>query len=452
MIVFFKGGNVEGFKKNVLIVASGTAFAQFVSLLFIPLLTRLYTPSDFAVLALVGAIIAMASSVSCLRFEVAIPIPIEEREAFDLLCLGVISCLVMSVLFSVVFYVFIQFYDDVIDERIFWPIWIFLSVGGGVIGVCRSLLFWSTRKKRFGDISKARVTQSLSGIAAQVVGGFGGLGSVGLVLGLVLTQAGGLFYLARRCAFDIRKYSSSVSFWGLRATAHKYKNFPRYSTFEAFFSAASLQLPILIIAFYADSVELGCLALGLKIMAAPVLLLGNAVAQVFLAEASSADERGELERVATTLIGKLFLIGGPSLVVGGFAAKLIMPLLLGSEWARVGELMLWMLPWFVLQFISSPVYVVFNVRGRQRYALGLQLSGIILRCLPVVIAGEIGLGLSSEVYAISSFFYYALYFYAVVSVAKIGCVQLLKSCFPGAVLSLIAIGCGLVALFWNGLS
>ncbi|WP_321351620.1 lipopolysaccharide biosynthesis protein [Halopseudomonas oceani] len=446
-----KGEGVGGFKRNVILVAGGTAFAQFVSLLFIPLLTRLYTPSDFAVLALVGAIVAITSSVACLRFEVAIPIPAEDKAGFELLCLALFSCVILSLFFSAIFFIFIQFYDDVIDARQFWAIWSLLSVGMIFIGGYRSLQFWSTRKKNFGDISRTRVTQSLSGVTAQVVSGFAGLGGVGLVLGLVLTQAGGVFYLVKRCYLDIKTHAPLISYVGLRDAAAEYSNFPKYSALEALFSATSLQLPILIIAVYADSAELGCLALALKIMAAPVLLVGNAVAQVFLAEASKADARGELEGFTTKLIGKLLLIGGPLLVTGGVVAKLILPVVLGSEWGRVGELMVWMLPWFVLQFITSPVYMVFNVRNRQRYALVLQVSGLVLRCLPIVVVGELAVGFLSEVYAVSSFMFYVLYFYAVADVANIQLLELMKSCFLGAALSLLAIGGGIVVLsFWAG--
>lgn len=444
-----KGEGTGGFKRNVILVAGGTAFAQFVSLLFIPLLTRLYTPSDFAVLAVVGAVIAITSSVACLRFEVAIPIPSEDKVGFELLCLAFFSCVILSLFFSAIFFIFLQFYDDVIDARQFWAIWSLLSVGMIFIGGYRSLQFWSTRKKNFGDISRTRVTQSLSGVTAQVASGFAGLGGLGLVFGLVITQAGGVFYLVKRCFLDIKAYAPSISYRSLRSTVSEYSNFPKYSSLEALFSATSIQLPILIIAVYADSVELGCLALALKIMAAPVLLIGNAVAQVFLAEASKADVRGELQGFTTKLIGKLLLIGGPLLIAGGFIAKLILPVVLGSEWGRVGELMVWMLPWFVLQFMTSPVYMVFNVRNRQRYALMLQVSGLVLRCLPVVAVGELGVGFFSEVYAISSFVFYMLYFYAVVDVAQIQLFELMKNCFWGAVLSLFVMGGGVVVLsFW----
>lgn len=64
-----------GFLKTVSILAGGTAFSQLLAILVLPILTRLYTPNDFSVLAVYLAILGILTSINCLRIEIAIPLP-----------------------------------------------------------------------------------------------------------------------------------------------------------------------------------------------------------------------------------------------------------------------------------------------------------------------------------------------------------------------------------------
>lgn len=79
------------FAKNVLTLMTGTGVAQIIPLAISPLLTRLYSPNEFAIFAMYSAILAIFSVIACFRFEIAIPIPKEEKEAFELVLLAVIS-------------------------------------------------------------------------------------------------------------------------------------------------------------------------------------------------------------------------------------------------------------------------------------------------------------------------------------------------------------------------
>ena len=63
-----------GFFKAVSVLVGGTAFAQLIGFICLPILTRLYTPEDYSVLGVYVAIVSILSVVSCLRFEIAIPI------------------------------------------------------------------------------------------------------------------------------------------------------------------------------------------------------------------------------------------------------------------------------------------------------------------------------------------------------------------------------------------
>ncbi len=60
------------FARSVAVVTAGTALGQGLVLASAPLLTRLYTPADFGVLAVYSSIVSLVAVVGALRYELAI--------------------------------------------------------------------------------------------------------------------------------------------------------------------------------------------------------------------------------------------------------------------------------------------------------------------------------------------------------------------------------------------
>ena len=59
------------FLKSIAILASGTALAQAIPIFASPILTRLYTPKKFGMLAVFMAIVSSISPAVCGKYEVA---------------------------------------------------------------------------------------------------------------------------------------------------------------------------------------------------------------------------------------------------------------------------------------------------------------------------------------------------------------------------------------------
>ena len=62
------------FGKSVLMLAGGTAIAQFLSVATSPIISRLFTPDDFGVLSIYVSILSIVAVFATLRYEFAIPI------------------------------------------------------------------------------------------------------------------------------------------------------------------------------------------------------------------------------------------------------------------------------------------------------------------------------------------------------------------------------------------
>ncbi|KEO81011.1 oligosaccharide flippase family protein [Tumebacillus flagellatus] len=84
------------FARNVGMLASGTVLSQGLLVLIAPLLTRLYTPEEFGLLAVYTSILSLVLVVASWLYELAIPLPDDEQDAADLLGLCLLLVLVMT--------------------------------------------------------------------------------------------------------------------------------------------------------------------------------------------------------------------------------------------------------------------------------------------------------------------------------------------------------------------
>ena len=86
------------FFRGALMIVLGTGAAQLMTVLSQPIVTRLYTPSDFGILSVATSILSVLISITCLRYEFAIPLPADNVEAANIVGLSLIVNVGMSLL------------------------------------------------------------------------------------------------------------------------------------------------------------------------------------------------------------------------------------------------------------------------------------------------------------------------------------------------------------------
>lgn len=398
-----------GFLKAVSVLVGGTAFAQLIGFLCLPILTRLYTPEDYSVLGVYVAIVAILAVVSCLRFDIAIPIPENENDGKALLLLSFLSNIIFSIILYVVLFIsypYIQNYK-IIDQLSYW-IWL-IPFGVFVSGFYSALQFWATRHKRFKDIAKTRMTQAISGNTASLAGGVFAVGFGGLILGQLLNFSGGFFKLAISAKKDLAIVKSSP----LKTTFAKYSNFPKYSTFEALANIGAIQLPLLLLASYLIGPTVGYLMLAMKVLGVPMGLIGSAFSQVYLANANNHLASNTLYSYTKAVIFKIFKITVVPFILLALISPYVFGYIFGEKWSDVGLYILAMLPWYFMQILSSPVSMSLHVIGKQKIALYLQILGFILRVLGLLFVVNYFIENSFLYYVFSGFVFYLLYLFVI---------------------------------------
>ncbi|WP_082517595.1 lipopolysaccharide biosynthesis protein [Variovorax sp. Root318D1] len=405
----------EGLAKAATILASGTVISQGLLILALPLLTRIYSPNDFSVLATYASILAVVSGIACLRFELAILQPEKEEEALSLLRLSLLAPIVLSLIACIL--VWLMQAGMFAGHRL--PLiggyaWL-LPVGLLAIGWYTAVSYWFLRSKKYADVSINKVWQNIASLVVQLGLGLASIGPLGLILGHVTISGAGVSGLLFKLRSGSARIFSSISMQTLKSAFFKFRNFPKYAVPESLANNSNIQIPIILIAAWSVGPEVGYLALASRVIQAPVALIGGALSQVYSSRAPEEHRAGELAPFTAKILEGLIRVGvGPLIFVGMISAR-IFPILFGAEWSRAGEIVLWMTPWIVMQFLASPISLALHIIGNQKTALLVQLTGLVLRVGAVFAAAVLARGNLVEVYALSGFCFYLIYLAVVVA-------------------------------------
>src|SRR5690606_4836704 len=85
------------FRKNFVRVAKANVLVQAISLLFAPILSRLYSPADYGVLAVFSSLLGLLAAFATWRFDWSIPNARSRVQAVALLVLGLGALGVISI-------------------------------------------------------------------------------------------------------------------------------------------------------------------------------------------------------------------------------------------------------------------------------------------------------------------------------------------------------------------
>jgi O-antigen/teichoic acid export membrane protein len=169
----------NAFVRSISVLVGGTMGAQALTLLAAPLLTRIYSPDDFGLLAVFTSMLAIALLVGSLRYDIAIPIPEDNIEATNLVVLSFILILFNTILIAVSVLFMSKPIADVLGLPVLASYLWLLPLGvllGGTYGIFSQ---WSIRMKCFGVIASTRIWQSFISLVIQF--SFFKFGGVGLL-------------------------------------------------------------------------------------------------------------------------------------------------------------------------------------------------------------------------------------------------------------------------------
>ncbi len=373
------------FRRNVLTLMTGATIAQAISITISPILTRIYTPEDFGVLALYVAMVSIFASIGGGRYDYAIILPEKEEEAVNVFALS----FVILVLFSMVLLLVVILFNEEItslfksDEIGFWLYFIPISVF--FTALFNFLTFYNNRDKNYKDIAMATVIKSFILVTVQLIIGFIKGGVVGLISGQIVST----FFANMKLLKNIIQtefFLSKISIDKMILVAKKYKKFPKYQMPNAILNTFSSHIPIFIFSSFFLTSIVGFYSLATRILFAPLMIISSANSKVYNQSVTEIYNRNGDSYTFTIsfLISLLKKIIVPFVLIVLFAPQLF-SFIFGEVWREAGIYTQILSPYILLNVMVSSVAFIAFLLQQQKKSLILSIIHTLLSLIAIFI-------------------------------------------------------------------
>lgn len=376
----------SSFARSVGTLIGGTAGSQALAVLAAPIVTRLFTPKDFGVLAVFAGILSVLTAFAGLRYELAIPLPEDDQEAANVAVLALIIVVLISLSSVVVVLVGGGFISDMLNvpglSRHLW----LLPIGVLAVGAYQVFNYWAVRTKTFAAISGTNMKQSITSIAVQLVGY--PLGPLALLIAHVAGQSMGSLSLGK--AALKRPQFGRVRVAGVLEAAKRYRRFPMYSTWTGLLNTGGVQLPALLFAALFHPAAAGLYILTNRVLSMPMTIIGRAIGTYFFAHAADAHREKRMAQLVAGMHQRLAQIAMPPVLVFLLAGPELFAFVFGDAWREAGVFARWMAPWLYVTFVTSPLNALFDVVERQSLELLFEILLFTSRAVAITVGAFSG--------------------------------------------------------------
>ncbi len=369
--------------KNIVTLMSGTLAAQAIMLAFFPVLTRLYTPDEFGVYSIFIAITGILGMVSSLKYDQAIMLPKSDKDALTLACLSASLTIVTVAIVTIIVVLGDDYLLSKFDGRKY-VVWL-IPVGVLLTGLLQILNAYSSRHQKYRAVATVRVINALS-ITSVQAGSRYFYKLDGLIVGRLLGDVISAFLLIKLHIKHKTLQLKVLTLRRFRTNAKRHETFPKYQSLTVLLNSVSQNMPVLFFGVLYSAEIAGFYGLAVRVLQAPISLIGSSTREVFYQKASKMFAAGEdiFELYFKTTIGlvKIFVI--PFFVVLIFGESLFY-FIFGDEWRVAGKISQLLILWFFMGFIISPSIATFSILRLQDVQMKIEIVSLFFRVVSIFV-------------------------------------------------------------------
>ena len=363
--LFIKGDSA----KNILTLMAGTSIAQAIPIAISPILSRLYSPSEFGVVALYMSLATIIGAIATANYEFSIMLPIKEEDAINIVFLGIFLSFFISVLLFIIIFLFNNNICNLLNNHEI-SLWLyFLPISVFFLGLFNNLQYFSNRKKYYKDLAKANIYKSSALGVVSVFFGIFKIGAGGLILGQISSSV----VANTKLFINVIKNNSIkevIKIKKINYLAKRYKDFPLFSLPANLLNISTYQFSNILISSFFSVTTLGFYSFVQRILGIPSMLIGKSVGQVFFQESTQELlETGKANVSFIRTLKRLVIIAIPVFILLFFVVEDLFRLAFGEEWIIAGKYAKILVPMYGIRFVSSPLSILLSVFEKQRQGL-----------------------------------------------------------------------------------
>ncbi len=362
------------FTKNVLTVMTGAGMAQAITLVFSPILTRIFTPEEFGVFYLFSSLADILFIPATGRYEMAVLVPKKEKEAANTVWAAGIIATFFSILLLIIVFLFNQKIGIWLNEPKIGK-WLYLLPPTIFIrGWLMSFHYWQNRHKRFKIITGGKIAESTINVSSRIGMGLLQFGTGGLIVGTLLARIGTLGMYVFSILKNDKKYFSAPQISEIKQQVHHFKHFPKDMVPAGLFHTSATQLPPILINYLYTATVVGHFGFMNRIIRTPLSVIGKSFEEVFKQKASEElRDFGNCKKIFYSTLKKLGAIAFVPFLIFYFIAPYIFEFVFGEKWAIAGTYaQIFTLPLFI-NFITSSLASIFYLKEKTKIFSRLNL-------------------------------------------------------------------------------
>lgn len=367
------------------------------------------------------SVVGLLTPLASMRYDQAAMVAKRGNRLQLLRMLGIIICTSITALLSVLCWVAPSFlahtsYAPAIPYLFIIPLTVFTSGLFSIIAASANV------QGMYGSLSLASLTQGYVNNCLKVLCGWYSLG----VWGFAIAFNSGM---ALACSFlGLRQrghWLLGVSYRRLRVVAYHYRSFPKYTSWMVTVAMLISNILAMTLPNFYKVEEIGIITMLYMITRRPVQVYSDTTSRIYARRLVEAREQGldfrsDMKRTVQRLVLGAILGG----LITPWVAEPLVSLVLGKDWALLGEIIPWMIPFLLMESINYIFNFIPDVLRRQRSYMLVQVTRLICELLFIfVVAPRVEFDIFIRAYFLFAACEYALiniWFYRLLGERKVG--------------------------------
>lgn len=393
----------------LMILSSG--IAQVILIITTPIITRLYSPTEFGEFTFFSNIAMILIPIINARYDLLIVNTKNDRSANILSQISFLISLLILLILIPIFAISAWLYPNFILDFIFIIIMLFL------VSLTNIFTNYLNKERKYKVLSLINVFRAGSMALLQIIFGLLALGSLGLIIGFSLSYIAGitLGYKTFKKHFNIVRDKEET-----KALFLENKNQLVYSTPSILLNSLSFSVVVFFIGILYTNTEVGIYGMAIRVLGIPVTIISLGLSKIFMQQANDYYiEHGNFRNLLLKFSSILVIVSIILYVPLYLFSEELVNILLGHSWVDAITVIKIVIPLFVIRLIVSTVSLSVIVLQKQQLELILQALFLIGTTVTFVISKMLNLtflnfvSINTVVLILSyMIFFIALYYFA----------------------------------------
>lgn len=368
--------------KNIMKMMTGTMLGQVISIIMVPISSRIYGAELYGDLAVFTSASSVCTSVLGFGLASAIMVEKTDYESMQTYKLAV-NLTNLFVFFVAATALIIAPIVQFVKSSLPYPIMIImLSFYVMTTNQINMLYAWLNRKGRYNVLLFNPIIAPLVNNGLVITLGLTGFTHIGLYVGLIASQ----FLTLLHMFLHMDKIDYKLKYSEIKVIIQRNKDFILYQYPASMMNTVVSNLPIQILSACFGNTVVGYYSMAMKLLNIPSNIISTSMSRIYFKEATDVHHSGGNARGYTyklcKLVMSIFLVPIVGILVLGNWA---IPLFLGSDWMPSVDYIKIMAIWNLFAIFSNCTAGFPSIIGKQKINMLVSLTRLCI--FPVVMLG-----------------------------------------------------------------